>query len=448
MSVQAEPVRRRSRVLESQSPRTSVHSDSIRRRSRIIESRSPRGHYTTYLESEDDDAIEVLQIKERSEWEDLKIRALHFLEDVLPQLRIPFAIIASSLLVYWAITSFSTAAGPAICDFPGAEKLEVCQTNSSELAVHIVDPDPGFDFAPKYAEMQNLAAGLSDVPYRIKGQYVKFDGVMTDLTNYEDTFTAMEPVHTATRLAVNTAANSVHTWLNKLGTNLDRTLVHYTHARNELQVLKSTGPISKFNNHVKPGSDTAKYNTTLSHLHEALSPIQEGLLAYTTTTLQALIAVEDNIDITLQAATRNTKVLKREKLGEARYWAWRLRSLKERYLKTTHLAQKPALLSWDAHMLSCAEFSGAVRRARAVVESSFLLMLDTKRTLDRLERELGRGEIINVWAAGGDGGEGNLVEMYLGTLNDGLRVLKRARDEARVSGREASQANWDYLESL
>ncbi|XMA12727.1 hypothetical protein WAI453_005518 [Rhynchosporium graminicola] len=448
MSVQAEPVRRRSRVLESQSPRTSVHSDSIRRRSRIIESRSPRGHYTTYLESEDDDAIEVLQIKERSEWEDLKIRALHFLEDVLPQLRIPFAIIASSLLVYWAITSFSTAAGPAICDFPGAEKLEVCQTNSSELAVHVVDPDPGFDFAPKYAEMQNLAAGLSDVPYRIKGQYVRFDGVITDLTNYEDTFTAMEPVHTATRSAVNTAANSVHTWLNKLGTNLDRTLVHYTHARNELQDLKSTGPISKFNTHVKPGSDTAKYNTTLAHLHEALSPIQEEILAYTTTTLQALVAVEDNIDITLQAATRNAKVLNREKLGEARYWAWRLRSLKERYLQTTHLAQKPALLSWDAHMLSCAEFSGAVRRARAVVESSFLLMLDTKRTLDRLEKELGRGEIINVWAAGGDGGEGNLVEMYLGTLNDGLRVLKRARDEARVSGREASQANWDYLESL
>ncbi|CZS90880.1 uncharacterized protein RAG0_01759 [Rhynchosporium agropyri] len=448
MSVQAEPVRRRSRVLESQSPRTSVHSDSLRRRSRIIESRSPRGHYTTYLESEDDDAIEVLQIKERSEWEDLKIRALHFLEDVLPQLRIPFAIIASSLLVYWAITSFSTAAGPAICDFPGAEKLEVCQTNSSELAVHIVDPDPGFDFAPKYAEMQKLAAGLSDVPYRIKGQYVRFNGAITDLTNYEDTVIAMEPVHTATRSAVKTAANSVHTWLNKLGTNLDRTLVHYTHARNELQDLKTTGPISKLNSHVKPGSDTEKYNTTLSHLHEALSPIQEGILAYTTTTLQALVAVEDNIDITLQAATRNTKVLKREKLGEARYWAWRLRSLKERYLKTTHLAQKPALLSWDAHMLSCAEFSGAVRRARAVIESSFLLMLDTKRTLDRLERELGRGEIINVWAAGGDGGEGNLVEMYLGTLNDGLRVLKRARDEARLSGREASQANWDYLESL
>ncbi|KAL2068406.1 hypothetical protein VTL71DRAFT_16504 [Oculimacula yallundae] len=377
----------------------SVYSESLRRRNRPFE--IPRSYPDEFYSSDEEieEAIEVIEVIEvELPSQDAKIQAVIFLEDVITLLRVPFALVASSLLV------------------------------------------DGFDFASKHVEIQRLAVRMVELIPQIHDQYQTFDGVIFSLTAGDIPF---ESFHTGSLKAVRATRESTGAWVNDIRFSLSWIIEQYQIALYRLQELKSKHSMSA--GQIELGAiyslEKAQYNRTLSELQEGLSIVQHKLFERAASALQSLTAMEDSIELALQIATGNMKILKREKLGEERYWAWRLRALKAK----TKYNSKSHQLEWDSMMASCAEFSSIIRKAKNAIAESYLIMLDAQKSLDALMDE--QADNVDIWATA-EGRDGSRVDYFLSTFREELMSLEEVSLEVREEKSRLREARQVYLDSL
>ncbi|KAG4431193.1 hypothetical protein IFR05_013319 [Cadophora sp. M221] len=340
--------------------------------------------------------------------------------------------------MYWFVIVLIIFAGPAICDFPGTASLDVCKLNPTYLAIrssrinngatknHEMDSSGSFDFAANCAEIQFLTAKSYDRRNtEINSLVFPFDQVMANLTEDLDMWLAMKGPRSQCIETANATSRSLFELKPRFERSLEWTSSTYKDAQSRLESAKKDGPDSAVSFTQKllgVRSTSTRYQEALSELHEQLSNKQNELLKESMSSLQKLTEVEDSIENILQAATGNTRPLKREKLAEYRYWAWRLRSLKNKFYV------EGFKFNWNSNMKTCAEFSRSIKEARKFVGTIYLLLLDQKKMLDNLGEELARD--IDIWAVDDEQQESR-VDYYLRILTEGVEILWGVGEEVK-----------------